>query len=407
VSDDDNMESEDEEFAFEHEEIEPIMFQAETKSVRALMLEVEDEELDIAPSWQRGDVWNEPKKRNLIKSLLVGIPLPSLIVFNEKNSKSSILDGKQRMTAISQFMNGAFTLKSFKEDKQLDGFKLKECQDKAFIQLPDAAQRKIRQTLIPVTNLKNLDSDQVYVIFELYNTSGTNLNAAEIRNAVYRDHPIHQLVYELGADGVSHYSEILPKKLENEIKLFTEGVRNYVYNFKPKDQNRLNAVDFIERYLGYSSCSHPPGVKFKATSTKDAIRLFYKFSAENYTVEGLCNELIQVLELAADLFLGLNNIGLTKDNKFNGLYATTTMVTSKLISKAIEESILDKKKAREIIESLDKIITPPENQNSGTIWKFQSQWVTGIFNEFSSGNQKKIEAALPKLIKASRKVMEK
>jgi len=405
--DDSKDEYNEEEFAFEHEEIDPITFQAETKSVRALMLEVEDEELDIAPSWQRGDVWNDSKKRNLIKSLLVGIPLPSLIVFNEKNSTSSILDGKQRMTAISQYMDGAFTLKSFKEDKILDGFKLKECQNKSFAELPQAAQRKIRQTLIPVTNLKNLDSDQVYVIFELYNTSGTNLNAAEIRNAVYRDHPIHQLVYEMGADGISHYSEILPKKFAKEIKLFTEGVRNYVYNFKPKDQNRLNAVDFIERYLGYSSCSHPPGAKFKTTSTKDAIRLFYKFSAANYSVEDLCQELIEVLELAGDLFLGLNNIGLTKENKFNGLFATTTMVASKLLSKAIDESILDKKGAREILESLDKIITPPENQNSSTIWKFQSQWVMGIFNEFSGGDQQKIEAALPKLIKASRKVMEK
>ena len=310
------------------------------------------------------------------------------------------------MTAISQYMDGAFTLKSFKEDKILDGFKLKDCQGKSFDELPQAAQRKIRQTLIPVTNLKNLDSDQVYVIFELYNTSGTNLNAAEIRNAVYRDHPIHQLVYEMGADGISHYSEILPKKIENEIKLFTEGVRNYVYNFKPKDQNRLNAVDFIERYLGYSSCSHPPGAKFKTTSTKDAIRLFYKFSAVNYTVEDLCEELIEVLDLAGDLFHGLTNIGLTK-RTFNGLFATTTMVASKLLHKAIESLILDKNEAREILKLLDQSIIPPENQNSGTIWKFQSEWVIGILNELSSEDQQKIETELPKLIKASRKVLEK
>ena len=106
------------------------------------------------------------------------------------------------------------------------------------------------------------------------------------------------------------------------------------------------------------------------------------------------------------LFLGLNNIGLTKENKFNGLFATTTMVASKLLSNAIDESILIKN-IKLILNKFDKIIIPPENQNSSTIWKYQSQWVMGIFNEFSTTEQQKVEAALPKLIKASRKVMEK
>ena len=402
MSDDGN----DEEFAFEHEEVNPITFQAETKSVRALMLEVEDKELDIAPSWQRGDVWNDSKKRNLIKSLLVGIPLPSLIVFNEKNSMSSILDGKQRMTAISQYMNDDFCLKNYKEDKQLNGFKLKECQNKLFSELPDAAKRKIRQTLIPVTNLKNLDKDQVYVIFELYNTSGTNLNAAEIRNAVYRDDPVHQLAYEMAADGVSHYPKILPNRYKSEINLFTEKIRNYVYNFKPKDQNRLNTVDFIERYLGYSTCTSAPGKKFKKSSTKDTIRMFYKHGASALNIEDLCKELIDILSIASLTFTGFSNIGFTKENKFNGLFATTTMVLSKVIFTAKSLKLVTDSEVKEILSKLDAKITPPENQNTSTIWLFQSEWVTGFLEQLDKTDAEKINLKLPLLIGASRQVME-
>ena len=402
----DDETSETEEFAFEHEEVDPITFQAETKSVRALMLEVEDKELDIAPSWQRGDVWNDSKKRNLIKSLLIGIPLPSLIVFNEKNSMSSILDGKQRMTSISQFMDGSFSLKTYKEDKDLGGFRLKECQNKKFTDLPDAAKRKIRQTLIPVTNLKNLDKDQVYVIFELYNTSGTNLNAAEIRNAVYRDNPVHQLAYEMAADGVSHYPEILPKKYQSQINLFTEKIRNYVYNFKPKVQNRLNTVDFIERYLGYSSCTCAPGKKFKKSSTKDTIRMFYKHGASSLNTEDLCKELIDVLSIASLTFTGFSNIGFTKENKFNGLFATTTMVLSKVILTAKELKLVTDSKVKEILTKLDAKITPPDNQNTSTIWLFQSEWVTGFIEQLEQNGVKKINLKLPGLTKASKQVME-
>ena len=395
---------EEEDFAFDNEEVDPITFQAETKSVRALMLEVEDKELDIAPSWQRGDVWNDSKKRNLIKSLLVGIPLPSLIVFNEKNSMSSILDGKQRMTAISQFMADGFSLKNYKEDKQLNGFKLKDCQNKLFSQLPDAAKRKIRQTLIPVTNLKNLDKDQVYVIFELYNTSGTNLNAAEIRNAVYRDNPVHQLVYEMAADGISHYPEIPPTKYKSEIKLFTEKIRNIVYNYKPKDQNRLNAVDFIERYLGYSSCTNAPGKKFKKSSTKDTIRMFYKHGAEKINTEDLCKKLIEVLEIATTFFNGYSNIGLTKENKFNGLFATTTMVLSEVILTARKLKLVTDSTINEILAKLDAKITPPDNQNTSTIWLFQSEWVIGFLDQFDKDSVNMIHAKLPALIDASSQV---
>ena len=398
-------ESENEEFAFEHEEVDPITFQAETKSVRALMLEVEDKELDIAPSWQRGDVWNDSKKRNLIKSLLVGIPLPSLIVFNEKNSMSSILDGKQRMTAISQYMDDDFSLKNYKEDKQLNGFKLKECQNKLFSELPDAAKRKIRQTLIPVTNLKNLDKDQVYVIFELYNTSGTNLNAAEIRNAVYRDDPVHQLAYEMAADGVSHYPDIVPKTYNTQVELFTEEIRNYVYNFKPKEQNRLNTVDFIERYLGYSTCTSAPGKKFKKSSTKDTIRMFYKHGAIGLNIDDLCKELVDVLSTASSVSTGFTNIGFTKDNKFNGLFATTTMVLSKVIFTAKELRLVTDSKVKEILTKLDSKITPPENQNTSTIWLYQSEWVTGFLEQLDQNGVKKINLELPNLTSASRQVM--
>ena len=206
----------------------------------------------------------------------------------------------------------------------------------------------------------------------------------------------------MAADGKSHYAEILPTIYDAEIKKYTKTIRNHVYNFNPKDNNRLNTVDFIERYLGYSTCVNAPGKKFKKTSTKDAIRMFYKHKANSLKTEDLCKELIDTLETAHKCFAGLSNIGFTKDNKFNGLFATTTMVLSKLIN-ALQ---MKEKNIKLILNKLDKIIIPPENQNTSTIWKFQSEWVLGFLDELATTEQIRIEKELPLLVNASRMVME-
>ena len=178
------------------------------------------------------------------------------------------------------------------------------------------------------------------------------------------------------------------------------------YNFKPKDQNRLNTVDFIERYLGYSSCTSAPGKKFKKSSTKDTIRMFYKHGASALNTEELCKELIDVLSFASLTFTGFSNIGFTKENKFNGLFATTTMVLSKVILVAKELNLVTDSKIKEILTKLDGKITPPDNQNTSTIWLFQSQWVTGFLNQLDPNDVNKINLQLADLILASRQVME-
>jgi hypothetical protein len=378
-------EEEEEETLFEDIEIESITFISETTSVRALLLSVEDEELDLSPVWQRGDVWQPSKKKNLIKSLLVGIPLPSLIIFNEKKGMSSVLDGKQRLTAIKQYLSTGkkkFKLPKYKEDKALDGFSLKDCGGKYFDELPLAAQRKINQTKISLTNLQNLDTSQIYVIFELYNTSGTRLNAAEIRNAVYRNDVCHQFIYQLTGDGESHYPGSIPSSFKSKTPPFTKKLRNLVYNMNPKEENRFKALDFVERYIAYSRCPRPPGEKFKALSTTKIIRAFYEFESDREDIESLGSELIDSLNLVEDLFHQVENCGWTFNGKFHALCATTAMVCSSIANELISNKKTTVGKMNTILKGLGKTIEVPKQQTN-TIWRYQAMWVLGFINKMN------------------------
>lgn len=75
-------------------------------------------ELLLNPPYQRGDVWGNIRRRNLIKSILQGIPIPSIIIndrfgaetWPEDEYSMAVIDGKQRITAILLFLESQLTV---------------------------------------------------------------------------------------------------------------------------------------------------------------------------------------------------------------------------------------------------------------------------------------------------------
>ncbi|MEA3416282.1 MAG: DUF262 domain-containing protein, partial [Thermodesulfobacteriota bacterium] len=51
-------------------------------------------ELIIDPEFQRNAVWKIEQERELIESVLMGIPIPIIYVFEEKDGKKQVVDGE-------------------------------------------------------------------------------------------------------------------------------------------------------------------------------------------------------------------------------------------------------------------------------------------------------------------------
>src|ERR1700735_2894006 len=62
-----------------------------------------DGEFIINPDFQRLFRWELGQKSKLIESLLLGIPLPSIFVFEKEDSKWELIDGLQRISTILEF----------------------------------------------------------------------------------------------------------------------------------------------------------------------------------------------------------------------------------------------------------------------------------------------------------------
>ena len=63
----------------------------------------------IIPEFQRAFVWKPAQSSKLIESFLVGLPVPPVFVYTERQSQNYlVIDGQQRLKSVFYFLEGYF-----------------------------------------------------------------------------------------------------------------------------------------------------------------------------------------------------------------------------------------------------------------------------------------------------------
>lgn len=162
-------------------------------SIRELSSLYKDDELDIHPEFQRFLRWTPEQKTKLIESILLGIPIPSIFVFQRSDGVLDVVDGLQRISTILQFMgelkdeNGNFLaplcMRKAEYLPSLEG-KLWKSDDKEK-EIGDEIQKFFRSEKIDIKILLRESDDQAkYELFQRINTGGTPLSDQEVRNCI-------------------------------------------------------------------------------------------------------------------------------------------------------------------------------------------------------------------------------
>jgi hypothetical protein len=117
-------------------------------------------------SIQRKEVWDAEKKSNLIVSLLLDIPIESLLFEEAEGESHNILDGKQRTLTLCAFVADEFALSPKIRLKELDGLELVGLK---FSMLSEDLQQKILEYELSISILRPLDSEERATVFFMRN----------------------------------------------------------------------------------------------------------------------------------------------------------------------------------------------------------------------------------------------
>ncbi|HQZ67494.1 MAG TPA: DUF262 domain-containing protein [Planctomycetaceae bacterium] len=158
-------------------------------SFRELITQYKDGDL-LKPEMQRNYVWDKTEASRFIDSLLLGLPVPSIFLAKTAASRMLIVDGYQRIMTVNDYVRGIFSTDE-KVFKLTRSSKINpRWRGKAFAELSESEQRKIRSTTIHCIifqQIKPRNNDtSLYQIFERINSSGRTLLPQEIRNCVYQ-----------------------------------------------------------------------------------------------------------------------------------------------------------------------------------------------------------------------------
>ena len=259
-------------------------------------------EIIIDPEFQRLFRWDLGQKSRLFESILLGIPLPSIFVFEREDSKWELIDGLQRLSTILEFMG---LLKTPEGDIQppscLQATRYLNSLSNAVweisplvagtdeadqVELSSDLKLAIRRARIAVEILKRpSDNNTKYDLFQRLNAGGTPANAQELRNCVIimaNRHFYDQLKELSDMAAFGSVTAMSPDQLEKQKSM--EYVSRFMVHLKIPYQNNLDVEEFINEGIvelsgeGVSAADHRAFVEtFRLLNEaygKDALRRF-------------------------------------------------------------------------------------------------------------------------------------
>lgn len=162
---------------------------------------------------QRSLVWERARKSNLIESLILSYPVPQVYarrIVGKENKKGDsiyfILDGKQRLSTIKEFLNDEFALTKLEPviyfDDELDREVTLDISNKKFSELPDGLKDLLNTVTFSIVYFDNLTKEEEKTLFRKLNNgkplstkSRTLASAKDIEGLL--DIGSHQLFQEM------------------------------------------------------------------------------------------------------------------------------------------------------------------------------------------------------------------
>jgi hypothetical protein len=148
------------------------------------------EQINLSPEFQRRNRWDTKRRSRFIESIIMNVPVPPVFLGEDEYGKYVVLDGRQRLTAISEFLRNTYRLEGLEVWNEINGRTYDDLEKQ---KLSAAITRRFIPAIVV---LKESSPVVKYDVFDRLNTGGLIANEMEIRNAIYPgefNSTLHQL----------------------------------------------------------------------------------------------------------------------------------------------------------------------------------------------------------------------
>lgn len=177
------------------EEIEEAKRSVNTDTVQITIGEVSNmytsKELNILPDFQRLFRWTGDRKSNFVESILIGIPIPPVFVYENGDGTWELIDGLQRISTLLEFMGvlkdvdtGEVKRSQLQKTKYLPSLQglVWEAKAEGDVAMDKALQLFFRRARVDFQILKHpSDAKTKFDLFQRLNRGGAYANEQEVR----------------------------------------------------------------------------------------------------------------------------------------------------------------------------------------------------------------------------------
>jgi uncharacterized protein with ParB-like and HNH nuclease domain len=243
-----------------------VAFDSYDITVRQLFDMISEDLIDVAPEYQRHFVWDETRQSQLIESIFLGIPVPSLFMATNKDSSWEVIDGVQRLTTIVNFVGDDKTIKKVNKScvkLTLAGLeKLDSLNGERYENLPKSMQNMFLTRPIRVTVLNDRSDFALrYDLFERLNTGGVSLHPQEIRNCVYLGE-FNDFIQQCSENADFKNVVKLTKNAERTGNLEELVLKFFAY-YESRNMFVHSVKDFLNEYMAEKTTAFKNRTEFK------------------------------------------------------------------------------------------------------------------------------------------------
>lgn len=242
--------------------------------------------INLNPRYQRRNAWSSARKSLFIESLILGLPIPQIILAEELNQRGRfiVIDGKQRLLAIRQFASES-------GDSDFPQLRLNGLEDRS--DLNGVSYDRLRTESAFREDLNNFENQTVrtvvirgwehekylYSVFLRINTGSVQLSPQELRQAL---HP-------------GEFSDFI-----DDISVNSNSLKSAL-NLQQPDF-RMRDVELVLRWFAYKNFANEYGGELKRFLDETTLKFNKEWAQKRALLEKQAAEFDQSLAATRQIF---------------------------------------------------------------------------------------------------------